>query len=323
LQPLLSIGYDLATFHLWKSMPETNTNEEPEPDLYDAFISYSKEDEKRVRPIVGLMRLSDRRVFWANDSIEPGTDWEHKLKDALSGSALVVVLWCCDASQSKWMNKELSWARKAKKRIMPVTLCQYPLPRSLRRIQWLDISDGFQHPCDHSKEPPSSGGEQVSPSPSPRPARLVMLSNGRSFTGEDLHQITEELDRGWRRATQERQMFRAMGIPFLLILGVYLNHLVDKKPFSSPFSPEVTDVINADLRRLAGILFLAGVLWLFLFVAQSVFGFVRRLLTPAPPTPGRAERESLRGISPDYDAETVGLLVRELVDSQFGPSGTR
>jgi hypothetical protein len=76
-------------------MPDSipgNEDQEQKPDQYDAFVSYSKKDENRVRDVVALMRLADRRVFWAADSIETGADWEDSLKTALSASAQIVVL---------------------------------------------------------------------------------------------------------------------------------------------------------------------------------------------------------------------------------------
>src|SRR4051794_5764246 len=64
---------------------------------YDVFISYSRKDEPIVQPVYRLLGVNGRRVFLDWAQIQPGDHFPAEIADAIKRSAVIVLLWCCDA----------------------------------------------------------------------------------------------------------------------------------------------------------------------------------------------------------------------------------
>src|SRR2546423_1361595 len=62
---------------------------------YDAFISYSHKDAEVVKPLVELLSLNNRRVFWDQD-LAPGDQWNQVIRSSVKRSSIFVLFWCCD-----------------------------------------------------------------------------------------------------------------------------------------------------------------------------------------------------------------------------------
>ena len=114
---------------------------------FDAFVSYSRNDQKLVEPLVQLMSLNGRRIFWDALSIQPGELWESTLEEALRNSRVFVVLWCCDTACSDWVNREINLALKLNKKLVPVLLCSFPTSNSVGARQWIDLRRFVRHEC--------------------------------------------------------------------------------------------------------------------------------------------------------------------------------
>jgi hypothetical protein len=114
---------------------------------FDAFISYSRHDQKLVEPLVQLLSLNGRKVFWDAISIQPGEVWENSLEEALKKSRIVVVLWCCDTAVSEWVIREINLALELKKKLVPVLLCSFPTSVTVGKRQWMDLRQSVQHQC--------------------------------------------------------------------------------------------------------------------------------------------------------------------------------
>lgn len=118
-------------------------------ESFDIFISYSRRHEDTVGKIKALLGLNHRRVFLDVDDVEPGDPWSLRLEEAVRASELLVLLWCCDVAKSKWAKKEYQTALRLGKRVVPILLCRYELPETLRAYQWIDFSGVCVHPCRH------------------------------------------------------------------------------------------------------------------------------------------------------------------------------
>ena len=79
---------------------------------YDAFLSYSREDEPLLRPVVQTLEAMGRSVFVDRQTIEPGDDWQTSLAKGIQRAKVVFVLWCCDSASSEWVQQEIRWARE-------------------------------------------------------------------------------------------------------------------------------------------------------------------------------------------------------------------
>jgi hypothetical protein len=103
------------------------------------FISYSREDESIVSPIVRLLRVAESKVFLDIDSIKPGDKWEEELIQSLSIADKVCVFWCHHSASSEWVNKEWRYAHERNKIIIPLLLDSTPLEKPLSEYQFIDF----------------------------------------------------------------------------------------------------------------------------------------------------------------------------------------
>ena len=175
------------------------------------FLSYSRKDQDLVGRIRKLLSLSGRRVFWDVVSIVPGQVWAQEIETALQNSDLVVLLWCCDTARSKWVKREIRLARRSAKTKVPVLLCSFPPPLSVRRLQWIDLSEFVKHTC--SSHPVEEERTALF-----LPDRFNKTAAGLETTAPTITALLT----GWA----------------LIILAL-------TKPFHSPFTPSVTSLLNA------------------------------------------------------------------------------
>jgi len=148
---------------------------------YDVFISYSHKDRELVQPLVQLLTVNSRRVFWDAHSLSPGQVWPVEIESAIVGCKRFVLLWCCDTADSDYVSKELALAVQRQKVIIPVLLCPLPPPESITDRQWIDLRGKLNHACQlngelaerHRKGVPVS-----SASPKDTPANVVSTAVG-------------------------------------------------------------------------------------------------------------------------------------------------
>jgi TIR domain len=113
---------------------------------YDAFISYSHKDAEVVKPLVELLSLNDRRVFW-DQELAPGDQWNQVIRSSVRRSRIFVLFWCCDTGQSDYTAEEIAVALRLKKKIVPVKLCPAVMPQPLAQWQWIDLQKRVEHRC--------------------------------------------------------------------------------------------------------------------------------------------------------------------------------
>jgi hypothetical protein len=94
---------------------------------WDIFISYAGRDESQAQRLYDLLR-ADFRVFFAKESIDPGDNFAERIREALLGTPITVVLVSIH-SQRAWYQGaenaqaiELARDSEGRKRIVPVYL---------------------------------------------------------------------------------------------------------------------------------------------------------------------------------------------------------
>ncbi|NEX11333.1 MAG: hypothetical protein C1942_01300 [Prosthecochloris sp.] len=116
--------------------------------MSDIFISYAREDERRVKPIVQHLQQMGWRVFW-DRNIPPGQSWDEYIEQHLEASRCVVVVWSKHSVGSRWVKAE---AEEAKNRniLVPLLLDKVKLSLGFRYIQAADLTswnhDDITHP---------------------------------------------------------------------------------------------------------------------------------------------------------------------------------
>jgi TolB-like protein len=102
------------------------------------FISYSRTDLDRARPVIDLLEQGGFDVWW-DGRLEGGENFLQTTENALESCACVVVLWSATSVNSHWVRDE---AQRGRERgcLVPLTIDGTFAPLGFRQFQLLDIS---------------------------------------------------------------------------------------------------------------------------------------------------------------------------------------
>lgn len=108
------------------------------------FISYAREDARKVRPIVeALEKYFDCWVDW--DDIAPGQNWKREIINGVRTCHYFLFFVSTHSLNSEWCAKELRAALWWNKSILPIVFDPaLPLPRTLTSRQWIIFSDNHE-----------------------------------------------------------------------------------------------------------------------------------------------------------------------------------
>src|SRR5215207_4887388 len=104
----------------------------------DIFVSYAREDQARVAPMVAAFEACGWSVFW-DRRIPAGQTWRSYIGRALDEARCVVVTWSEHSIRSEWVIEEADDGRE-RGILVPVFLDPVRPPRGFRSIQAADLS---------------------------------------------------------------------------------------------------------------------------------------------------------------------------------------
>jgi hypothetical protein len=107
--------------------------------MIDIFISYAREDESRIKPLVAAFEAEGWSVFW-DRRIPAGSSWRNHIGAALQQARCVVVAWSVHSLESNWVAEEADDG-KMRQVLVPVSLDAVMPPRGFREIQSADLTD--------------------------------------------------------------------------------------------------------------------------------------------------------------------------------------
>lgn len=112
-----------------------DTPVKPHPLL---FVSYSRSDLPRARPVIDLLQQAGYDAWW-DGRLEGGENYLQTTEAALERAVAVVVLWSATSVQSHWVRDE---AQRGRERgcLVPLTIDGTMAPLGFRQFQLLDIS---------------------------------------------------------------------------------------------------------------------------------------------------------------------------------------
>ena len=110
---------------------------------YDVFLSYSRADTERIRPLVDELRRLGYRVFFDVQSIDPGEEWKKRLDNSIRGARTLILCWSQNAQGSDYITFEYARAQALKKPVFPWLLDKTPLTAMLE-IQGIPEPDGVK-----------------------------------------------------------------------------------------------------------------------------------------------------------------------------------
>lgn len=88
---------------------------------HDVFISYSKKDAKRIKPLRDALTVAGIK-YWIDDRIDGSENFLAEIPDAIKKCSIVLFVASQNSANSEWTQKELVYARKLKKEIFPYKL---------------------------------------------------------------------------------------------------------------------------------------------------------------------------------------------------------
>lgn len=107
--------------------------------MADIFISYAREDEERVRNLVGALEQQGWSVFW-DHRIPAGSNWPDYIGKALNEARCVMVAWSKVSVTSDFVREEASEGKRLN-RLVPVLLDKVEPPFGFRQINAADLTD--------------------------------------------------------------------------------------------------------------------------------------------------------------------------------------
>lgn len=166
------------------------------------FVSYSRTDLPRARPVIDLLESAGFDVWW-DGRLEGGENYLQTTEAALETAACVVVLWSATSVASHWVRDE---AQRGRERgcLVPLTIDGTMAPLGFRQFQLLDISgwDGSAGSTDAQRilvavrarlagdgaAPVASAPVAAAPLPQPKPAgpalsRRTLVIGGAGVAG--------------------------------------------------------------------------------------------------------------------------------------------
>ena len=110
------------------------------------FISYSRLDTAMMTSVASDLRNAGVKV-WTDEKLEPGTsEWQKAIAAAIEEASALVVLLSPDSKQSKWVERELSYAEGLNVRIFPLLVRgdhRSAVPIQVVDIQRIDVSNDY------------------------------------------------------------------------------------------------------------------------------------------------------------------------------------
>lgn len=89
---------------------------------YATFISYSRRDRARARRLHAALEVGGHRTWMDADNLQVGDPLTTGIRDAIANVSCVVLLLTEHSNRSLWVQREVEFARTAKKRIVIVAV---------------------------------------------------------------------------------------------------------------------------------------------------------------------------------------------------------
>lgn len=108
------------------------------------FISYAHADIDKIQPILKVFRNA-RHEVWIDTHLQAGQEWQTQLSNQIEAcDVLVYIMTPLSAwSVSEWCHWEFVTAVEHDKPILPILLEKVDLPVVLSRLQFADLTSGF------------------------------------------------------------------------------------------------------------------------------------------------------------------------------------
>jgi hypothetical protein len=112
------------------------------------FISYARENAEWAGAMKRDLEEAGHRCWVDTSDIQPGSEWEQRIADAIATAYAFVVLVSAVANVRPWVARERRMARRRDKAIFPVRVENVDLPADLAGIEKVDLFRDYQGALD-------------------------------------------------------------------------------------------------------------------------------------------------------------------------------
>lgn len=106
--------------------------------MADVFLSYSRDDLRRAKPIITALEAAGLSVWW-DRRLVGGTEFSKEIRSELDAASAVVALWSSRSVNSPWVLDESARGRDSR-RLIPATLDGTQPPLGFGQIHTIDLS---------------------------------------------------------------------------------------------------------------------------------------------------------------------------------------
>jgi TPR repeat protein len=104
-----------------------------------AFISYSRDDSEFALRLAQDLKEAGAKVWLDQLDIEPGTEWDNAIEEALGVATHILIVLSPASSRSNNVRNEISYGLEQGKIIIPVLYTECMVPLQLQRTQRIDF----------------------------------------------------------------------------------------------------------------------------------------------------------------------------------------
>ena len=212
------------------------------------FFSYAREDAEFVLRLARDLRAAGGELWLDQLDIEPGERWDRAVEAALESCPRLLVVLSPTSVASTNVMDEVSYALEEGKRVVPVVVQACKIPFRLRRVQYIDLSTGYEQGLARLLEvlaepvgpaaPPESGhaaepAESEVESRSPRPRQSAEPRDPAAQHPAPSPSVVEQAG-GWGKG---RKVVVGLAVGLLIALGAFVVYrMVSGRP--KPVPPE-------------------------------------------------------------------------------------
>lgn len=114
---------------------------------YSVFMSYSRKDKECVFRLAEDLLTKVAGVWVDQNFIQAGQKWRKEIEQAICNSKVVILVLSPDSANSKNVDKEVAWAQKHQKMIIPVLYRRVKkysgrIDKVVHQTQYIDLSCG-------------------------------------------------------------------------------------------------------------------------------------------------------------------------------------
>jgi formylglycine-generating enzyme required for sulfatase activity len=105
------------------------------------FISYSRKDIAFIEQLSIDLKTAGLEAWYDLTGLEGGAHWSREIEKAIKASEYVIMVLSPDSVSSSWVEEEILYARKLKRKIIPLLYRDCELPFGFHILNFIDVRE--------------------------------------------------------------------------------------------------------------------------------------------------------------------------------------